>query len=298
MQSGHVNAASFIELGIGWLTISGISRTLGGIHDEAIYCYILIMLLSDYLLGRRAAFGFTLASIGAIWWLATLEHSGTFTPALLNNPLKAATYLTIIFVFIFLIIYVVSKALTDALENAQKELTERLRIETELERLATTDPLTGAYNRREFARLAQVELERARRYGHPTSAILLDVDHFKKVNDTYGHAAGDDVLVVLAQLLTREVRASDLVARYGGEEFMLFLPETSQEKAWDIAERIRRVVADMPVMVDDQIVRFTVSMGVTSSENVGQDFESLLREADRLLYQAKQSGRNQVVSHR
>jgi len=178
-----------------------------------------------------------------------------------------------------------------------RDITERKRMESELERLATTDPLTGVHNRREFARLAEIELERARRYKHPTSAIMLDADHFKEINDTYGHAAGDRALVVLAQLLNKEVRASDLVARYGGEEFMLLLTETTITSAQGIAERIRRAVADMPVKLDDQTIRFTVSLGVTSSESVGQDLESLLKEADRLLYQAKQSGRNQVVSH-
>jgi diguanylate cyclase (GGDEF)-like protein/PAS domain S-box-containing protein len=176
-----------------------------------------------------------------------------------------------------------------------RDITERKRLESELERLATTDPLTGALNRRELIRRAEIELERARRYGHPTSAIILDIDNFKTLNDTYGHPAGDKALVALAQLLTREIRAMDFAARYGGEEFMLILPETSLEKARSIAERIRRAVADMPVIADDQTIRFTISLGVTSSENVGQDFESLLKEADRLLYRAKQSGRNQVI---
>jgi len=176
-----------------------------------------------------------------------------------------------------------------------RDITERKRMEAELERLATTDPLTNLLNRRELLRRAEAELERARRYEHPTSAIMLDVDYFKKVNDTCGHTAGDKVLIALAQLLTREVRTSDLVARYGGEEFMLLLSETSLEQARAIAERIRCAVADIAVVVDDQTIRFTISLGVTSSDKSGLDFESLLKEADRLLYQAKQSGRNRVV---
>ena len=177
-----------------------------------------------------------------------------------------------------------------------RDMTSRKRLEIELERLATTDFLTGALNRRELIRRAEIELDRARRYGHPTSAIMLDIDYFKDVNDAYGHAAGDSALVALAELLTREVRASDLVARYGGEEFMLLLPETTIVKAHGIAERIRSAIANTPLVTDGQSTRFTVSMGVTSSESVGQDLESLLKEADKLLYQAKQSGRNRIVT--
>ncbi len=178
----------------------------------------------------------------------------------------------------------------------KEDITEQKLMAVELERLASTDSLTGMINRRELIRRAEIELERARRYQHPTAAIMLDVDHFKKVNDSYGHAAGDRVLVMLAQLLTRELRVSDLVARYGGEEFMLVLPETPLDKAINIAERIRDTVTNTPVMVDGQTIRVTISLGVTSSESAGQDFESLLKAADRLLYQAKQLGRNRVAA--
>lgn len=174
------------------------------------------------------------------------------------------------------------------------DITERKQLETELERLATTDPLTGALNRRQLIHLAEIELKRARRYGHPTSAIMLDVDHFKQINDTHGHTAGDKVLVELTQLLKRKARVSDLVTRYGGEEFMVVLPETTLTAAQEIAERIRHTVAETSFIIEGQTIRFTVSLGVTSSETVGQDFEALLKETDRLLYQAKQTGRNRV----
>ncbi|MFN8413569.1 MAG: sensor domain-containing diguanylate cyclase [Anaerolineales bacterium] len=176
------------------------------------------------------------------------------------------------------------------------DITEHKLLEAELERQATTDPLTGVFNRRQLIHLAEVELERARRYEHPTSAIMLDVDHFKKINDTYGHAAGDKVLVELAKLLTEKARTSDLVTRYGGEEFMLLLPETTITSAQDIAERLRSIVEETSFVVEGQTIRITISLGVAGSESVGQNFESLLKETDHLLYQAKQSGRNRVVS--
>jgi diguanylate cyclase (GGDEF)-like protein/PAS domain S-box-containing protein len=178
----------------------------------------------------------------------------------------------------------------------KEEITQQKQLKADLELLATTDPLTGVINRRELIRRAEIELERARRYKHPTSIIMMDVDHFKNINDTYGHTTGDKVLVMLAQLLNREVRTSDLVARYGGEEFMLLLPETTLEMASNTAERIRCTVAETPLMADGLTISFTISLGVTSSESVGQDFESLLKEADRLMYQAKQSGRNRVAA--
>ncbi|MBK7450755.1 MAG: sensor domain-containing diguanylate cyclase [Anaerolineales bacterium] len=177
------------------------------------------------------------------------------------------------------------------------DITERKQLEAELERLATIDSLTGVFNRRQLASLATVELERAHRYGHPTSVVMLDIDFFKKINDTYGHVTGDSVLAGLAQLLTEIARTSDLVARFGGEEFVLILPETNLIDAQDVAERIHKKVADTPFIVDGHAIRITVSLGVTSSERSGQDFESLLKDADRLLYQAKQSGRNRVISH-
>ena len=177
------------------------------------------------------------------------------------------------------------------------DITERKQLEAELERLATIDSLTGVFNRRQFTSLATAELERARRYGHPTSAAMLDIDYFKKINDTYGHAAGDEVLAGLAQLLTKIARASDLVARYGGEEFVLILPETNIINAEEVAERIREIVADTPFIVDGRTIRITVSMGVTSSERSGEDFDSLIKDADYLLYQAKRSRRDRVASH-
>jgi len=177
------------------------------------------------------------------------------------------------------------------------DITERKQLEAELERLATTDSLTGVLNRRHLTSLATVELERAARYGHFTSVIMLDIDYFKKINDIYGHVAGDEVLARLSQLLNKIARASDLVARYGGEEFVLVLPETNLTSAQDVAERIRQTVADTIFNIDEQSIRITVSLGVTSSERGAQDFESLLKDADQLLYQAKQAGRDRVASH-
>jgi|GEM_PF-2328552 len=177
------------------------------------------------------------------------------------------------------------------------DITERKQLEAELERLATTDPLTGVLNRRQLVSLAMVELGRAARYGHFTSVIMLDIDYFKRINDIYGHATGDEVLARLSQLLNKIARTSDLVARYGGEEFVLVLPETNIFSAQDVAERIRQTIAETVFSIKEQTIRITVSLGVTSSERGTQDFEALLKDADQLLYQAKQAGRDRVVCY-
>ena len=136
LRSGYVDAASFLQLSIGWIVIGGISRDLGGIRDEAVFYYVLVVLASGYLLGWRVSLVYALASIAAIWWLAALETSGAIVPKL-NTPYQTAAYLTVIFAFIFLVVHVVAKALTDALSNARRELAERLCAEAEREKLIT-----------------------------------------------------------------------------------------------------------------------------------------------------------------
>ncbi len=178
----------------------------------------------------------------------------------------------------------------------KEDISERKKLEMELERLATQDSLTGVLNRRQLIVLALQEMERSHRYGYSYSIIMLDIDHFKNINDTYGHPVGDLALSSLGQLFFRELRVSDLVGRYGGEEFLLFLPETRLEQARNIAERIRLAVMDMAIIVDETPIRLTVSMGVSSVDAGRGDFDSLVKEADALLYQAKQRGRNRVVT--
>jgi diguanylate cyclase (GGDEF)-like protein/PAS domain S-box-containing protein len=169
--------------------------------------------------------------------------------------------------------------------TAQKELEERLR------KLATTDELTGAFNRRHFFELAQGELERAERYGRVTSLAMLDVDHFKRINDERGHAAGDTALRNLVAVLHEVVRSVDVIARLGGEEFVLLFPETSLAAAAATAERVRRTVAERCAAGGRPL---TISIGVAErrpTETLGD----LLKRADEGLYRAKAAGRDRVV---
>lgn len=168
-------------------------------------------------------------------------------------------------------------------------------LELRLRKMATTDMLTGANNRLKFMERAAEELERFKRYGSPVVFMMLDIDHFKKVNDTYGHQAGDEVLKALTRVCQEAVRANDTFGRYGGEEFAFCLAETTRERATEVAERIREKLAATPVETPDGTIEFTVSIGVTQVRE-GDSLESALDRADERLYKAKDDGRNRVCS--
>lgn len=177
------------------------------------------------------------------------------------------------------------------------DFTERKRLEIELKRLATTDALTGAVNRRSFLERAQAELSRSRRYGAPLSLVMMDVDHFKRINDTLGHAQGDDALCRIVQVCAQVVRKEDVLGRLGGEEFALLLPQTSLEEAHHLVERLRERIASSR-MDDGQpgapAVVLTASFGVTCMRPEDSSVDDLLGRADAALYRAKAAGRNRV----
>jgi len=164
-----------------------------------------------------------------------------------------------------------------------------------VQRLAITDGLTGIYNRRYFFELAERELNRARRSEHLVSAIMLDVDHFKKVNDTYGHAIGDQVLRAVAERCSKNIRSIDNLGRYGGEEFAVILPLADLKVAQIVAERLRQCIADVPIPTEKGDVTVTISLGVASSVQDDEDAAALLNRADAAMYEAKQAGRNRVA---
>lgn len=172
---------------------------------------------------------------------------------------------------------------------------ENARLFEETRRLAVTDGLTGLYNRRHFMEIAKREFERARRYKRFLSAMIFDVDHFKKVNDTYGHAAGDEVLRALANLCRKEIREADPLSRYGGEEFAGLLVEINAETARQVAERLRQVVEKMTIPVDGNNLSITISIGIAEQNQNTPDVESLLARADQAMYIAKHKGRNRVA---
>jgi diguanylate cyclase (GGDEF)-like protein/PAS domain S-box-containing protein len=171
---------------------------------------------------------------------------------------------------------------------------ENARLFKEVQQLAITDPLTGIYNRRHFFELAEREFDRARRYQRPLSALMLDVDHFKQVNDTHGHAAGDQVLYVAAECCQESLRKTDVLGRYGGDELAVLFPETDLANARLIAERLRQRIAQTAIDIKQTPVAITASLGVGALDEECTDLDALLRRADRALYAAKQAGRNCV----
>lgn len=172
---------------------------------------------------------------------------------------------------------------------------ENARLFDETQRLAITDGLTGLFNRRHFMKIANIEFERARRYKRYLSAMIFDVDHFKKINDTYGHAAGDEVLRAIAQLCREEVREADPLGRYGGEEFVGLFVEAGSDVAQKVAERLRKKVEELVIPVGEHNLRVTISVGVAEQNHFTPNLESLLARADQAMYIAKHRGRNCVA---
>jgi diguanylate cyclase (GGDEF)-like protein len=165
----------------------------------------------------------------------------------------------------------------------------------EAQRAATTDPLTGIMNRRALLPALDVEQSRSERHGYPMSLLMLDVDHFKSINDEHGHAMGDQVLDALGRLLAKHARKTDIVGRWGGEEFLVVLSGANEAGARIAAERIRVAVEGITVLDEkSQRMRVTVSIGIACLE-VNDTVDTLLARADHAMYQAKASGRNRVV---
>jgi diguanylate cyclase (GGDEF)-like protein/PAS domain S-box-containing protein len=181
----------------------------------------------------------------------------------------------------------------ETLIGAMVDITEQKRAQERLRELATHDPLTGVYNRRHLDDVLRREIERSKRYGRPLTVAMLDVDHFKRVNDDHGHQVGDEVLSEISARCRRTLRANDVLGRYGGEEFMIVFPETGAEEAGVVAERLRAAVAGRPVAAGAGAVEVTVSIGLAALAD-GEEPRALVARADASLYAAKRDGRNLV----
>ena len=163
-----------------------------------------------------------------------------------------------------------------------------------LAQLASQDPLTEVYNRRYFLRRANIEFNNLRRHGRSLGVVMIDADHFKQVNDQYGHAMGDQALLVICKICRHSLRAADFVGRLGGEEFVICCPETNIDEANQIAERIRQKVEDAEISSNGKQCRISISVGVTAIRDSDQSFDQILQRADKLLYEAKKNGRNRI----
>jgi len=193
--------------------------------------------------------------------------------------------------------YLTYDQMCKSLVNAREKwnlLKEKERLQEELAHMAMYDALTDILSRRALLEQVEVERQRTRRYNRDLSLLMIDIDHFKKVNDTYGHLAGDVVLKEVAQTLKKQTRRSDYVGRYGGEEFLIILPETSLEKALILAEKLRKRVAELTITANDHVLKgITVSIGTSAYED-DPNVDEFISRSDKWLYAAKKNGRNQV----
>lgn len=220
----------------------------------------------------------------------TLENFKAASEAKIRNVIVAFAALFTLIFSLFCLVYIFVK----------RDIDERNRFALELQKIAAVDELTGVFNRREANRLLRQEFTRSRRYGNPMSIMLLDIDHFKSVNDTYGHQIGDEVLKWFAEKLRESVRNVDVPARFGSEEFLVILPETDDAGALTIAERTRQKIAENPFVKCQENgqtleIPITASLGVAGIHEVDSEAE-MVKAADKFLYQAKSDGRNCVVS--
>jgi len=221
----------------------------------------------------------------------TFFRSAMFAPLLLREDVLGVLALTSSKPFAFSeadlrLLVSFAATTTAALQNAM--------LHAEVQKIAITDALTGLYNRRGLEELGRHEVERFQRFGNPLSLTMFDIDFFKKVNDTYGHGIGDQILRGLADRCRGMIRQVDIFARYGGEEFVILLPETDLFQAVNMAERLRQATAETPFMTDQGPIPITISLGVTRASKNRSDLAALLEQADMALYDAKQKGRNRV----
>lgn len=180
-------------------------------------------------------------------------------------------------------------------QRLEQEITRSRELEAELQRQALTDPLTGLANRRHYEMLFKREHERCRRHGASLTLGMIDLDHFKRINDNYGHDFGDQVLKFVAELMQQPLRQCDILGRFGGEEFILILPDTTLEQAQAIAERMRQTLETNGLLRDGELIKVTATFALTQVRAEDTDIQECTKRADEALYEGKRAGRNRVT---
>ncbi len=306
----------------------------GGIHDDAVGGYYFILLVAGLMLGQRAMLLFGVLSTLAVIAIGLAETSGLivthFSP--LTERMTIATTAFFLLGTTLALNYLVvrlNRAASDAQRNesAQIKANEELRelqavleerveqrtseldfsnqqlmmqfervnsLQEKLQQEAIHDSLTGLFNRRYLDEILPIELARSKRANSLMTILMLDIDHFKKINDTYGHQVGDAVLQSVGNSLKLGVRVGDIVCRYGGEEFILVFPGMQAEDGWARAEKLRMMIASQTISEKNQLIGVTISIGGSVYPQDGNSNDELISRADLALYRAKQNGRNRV----
>jgi diguanylate cyclase (GGDEF)-like protein len=279
---------SYLMYGI--ISIAVLSAIIGGYHYHVMLSIISILLISIYLFiialyslltGNQSARFFLLGTASGL--------IGAFITALTVMSFIPYMYLTYKAndFGMYIDVVLLSMALADRMKMTQEK---KLIAEKE----AKTDILTGLYNRRAYYEISHMEFERLLRHHRTLSVIMFDVDHFKEINDTYGHAVGDQVLKSVATIVKGVIREYDYAFRMGGDEFLLLLPETNERQALFLAERIRKRVANKKFTDKDNTFFITASFGISQYNHIERSMESIVKRADKALYEVKESGRNNV----
>lgn len=287
----HRLAAHLITLAT-YFSLLGTALFTGGIDSSSIVWIVFVPIAATIMARTWDAILWGVISLGSIVGIYVLNRElgmdWTVVPPQSSDRMIDLVMLTLVIgTATFLNERTKARALQH-LENAQDMLNH----------LATVDPLTKVFNRRYFFERAQIELELARLRKSRTSILLLDIDHFKKINDTYGHTVGDQILTGMVALCQESLREMDTLARLGGEEFVVLLPETDLSEAQQIAERLRKTLEHTPIPSDCGPQKVTISIGIMSHPTYGADLpvDQLVQQADQAMYQAKRSGRNRVVA--
>ena len=258
--------------------------------------FVLCAAIAVAFFGTRAGVALSLlctATIAAAGW--AFVSGARLAPAEVSAVLEAPSTWAAAIVGYALIVGVAVAAIGRLQGDLAALVSELHATSDSLGRQATEDELTGLANRRHFLGRARAEMVRIRRYGEPGFLAILDLDHFKRVNDVHGHAAGDEVLRAFAELLSTTSRGPDMPARFGGEEFALLMPSTGEHGAMTVVERIRERWRSSPTVVDGEPIVSTVSIGLTDVRPDDPGIDATLRRADAALYQAKAAGRDRVI---
>lgn len=261
--------------------IEFVTALIAHTSDEARLIWLVINLTGVYIiLGRVAGIAITVFTVVCT---ATVD---AFLDLSFSPNTMATFYTTLIYNSIFFYAY------------SSRSFSFYLRLvdaNARLKHMAERDPLTGLFNERTYYTLCDQMIEVSRRTGKPYSVLFIDLDHFKKVNDTFGHHAGDVVLKTVAACLQDSLRKSDIPGRIGGEEFSLFLPDTDLGGALETGEKLRRNIENLEISVDDRPIRITASIGVSENRSKSKTFSQVQKEADQAMYRAKAQGRNRVT---